>query len=59
MHCNPKTAPASPPSGVYHMQEFVARVHALGVVRKRIMPFRLGQARGASCLSSGGCPAMW
>ncbi|KAI7839340.1 hypothetical protein COHA_006866 [Chlorella ohadii] len=32
--------------------EFVARVHALGVVRKRIMPFRLGQARGASCLST-------
>jgi folate-binding protein YgfZ len=38
--------------GCYVGQEFVARVHALGVVRKRIMPFRLGQARGASCLST-------
>lgn len=28
-------------------------MHALGVVRKRVMPFRLGQARGASCLSTG------
>ena len=36
------------------MQEFVQRVHALGVVRKRVMPFRLGQARGASCRSTGG-----
>lgn len=38
--------------GCYVGQEFVARVHALGVVRKRVMPFRLGQARGASCLST-------
>ena len=36
------------------LQEFVARVHALGVVRKRIMPFRVGDARGAGCLSAGG-----
>jgi hypothetical protein len=30
----------------------VQRVHALGVVRKRLMPFRLGGARGAICLAS-------
>jgi hypothetical protein len=35
------------------VQEFVARVHSRGVVRKRVMPFRLGEARGASCRSSG------
>ena len=40
-------------------QEFVARVHALGVVRKRVMPFRLGQARGASCISSGARCLEW
>ena len=33
-------------------QEFVQRVHARGVVRKRVIPFRLGAARGAGCLAS-------
>ena len=37
----------------HSLQEFVARVHSRGVVRKRVMPFRLGEARGASCRSSG------
>ncbi|KAL4434123.1 hypothetical protein ABPG75_000564 [Micractinium tetrahymenae] len=38
--------------GCYVGQEFVQRVHARGVVRKRIMPFRLGEARGAGCLAA-------
>lgn len=38
--------------GCYIGQEFVQRVHVLGVVRKRVMPFRVGGARGAGCLSS-------
>ncbi|KAL4430191.1 hypothetical protein ABPG77_004973 [Micractinium sp. CCAP 211/92] len=38
--------------GCYVGQEFVQRVHARGVVRKRIMPFRLGEARGSGCLAA-------
>ncbi|PSC76409.1 transferase mitochondrial [Micractinium conductrix] len=38
--------------GCYVGQEFVQRVHARGVVRKRVIPFRLGAARGAGCLAS-------
>jgi len=43
----------SPPLPSDSPQEYVARVHALGVVRKRVMPFQLGPARGAGCLSTG------
>lgn len=38
--------------GCFVGQEFVQRVHARGVVRKRIMPFKLGGARGAGCLAA-------
>lgn len=39
--------------GCYVGQEGVARVHARGVVRKRLMPFKLGAARGSGCISAG------